>query len=138
MSKKYVETSGVEMDQPVQSSPLLPPGEHEVELQAVHDDGARLVVSFKKGDNIHVHSVEKESLETGLKGALGVFNKYKVVVELTDGVCAIAYGNGYNLMQYPERKILLDSPIDPLQAAAYITKNELKLAAPKIVGIEQL
>jgi len=138
MSKKYVESKGVEMNQAVQSSPLLAPGEHEVELQAIHDDGARLVLSLKKGDNIHIHSVTKEALETGLKGTLGVFDKYKVVVELSEGVCAVAYGNGYNLMQYPERKILLDNPIDPLQAAAYITKNELKLAAPKIVGIEQL
>jgi len=138
MSKKYVESKGVEMNQAVQSSPLLAPGEHEVELQAIHDDGARLVLSFKKGENIHIHSVTKEALETGLKGTLGVFDKYKVVVELSEGVCAVAYGNGYNLIEYPNKSLLLDTPIDAVSIARYLQERKLKIAVPNVVGIEQL
>jgi len=138
MSRKYVESMGVEMKQAVQSSPLLSPGEHTVELQAVHDDGERMVLSFKKGENIHIHSVEKAALETGLKGFLGVFNSYKVKVELTNGVCAVAYGNGYNLIEYPDKSLLLDTPIDALSIARYLHENNLKIAVPTVVEIEQL
>jgi len=138
MSRKYVESKGVTMDQAVQSSPLLSPGEHEVELQAVHDDGVRMVLSFKKGDSIHIHSVEKDTLETALKGQLGVFNRYKVKVALTDGVCAVAYGNGYNLIEYPNKSLLLDTPIDALSIARYLQERKLKIAVPNVVEIEQL
>lgn len=138
MSKKYVESAGVSMSQPVQSSPFLPPGTHEVELTALHDDGARLVLSLKRGENIHIHSVEKTTLETGLVGTLGVYSKYNVAVELTDGVCAVAYGNGYNLMSYPDKSLLLDSPIDIMYIVRYIKENELNVAVPKITRIEQI
>lgn len=138
MSKKYVESAGVEMQQPVQSSHLLTPGEHEVELTAIHDDGTRLILSFKKEESIHIHSVEKESLEDGLVGTLGVFSKYNVTVALTDGVCAVAYGNGYNLISYPDKKLLLDSPIDITMVVRYVSENDLHLAVPKIVRIEQI
>lgn len=138
MSKKYVQVEGVAMDQAVQHSPFLPPGDHEVELTAVHDDGTRLVLSFKKGEAIHIHSVEKDTLETGLTGTLGVFSKYNVKVELTDGVCGVAYGSGYNIIHYPSKDLLLEEPTDPISVARYISKHSLPLAYPKITRIEQL
>ena len=138
MSKKYVKAEGVALDQAVQHSPFLPPGEHEVELTAVHDDGTRLVLSFKKEEDIHIHSVEKETLEDGLEGTLGIFSKYNVKVELTDGVCGVAYGSGYNIIHYPSRNLLLEEPTDPLSIARYISQHSLPLASPKIVRISQL
>ena len=138
MAKKYVETAGVEMNQAVQSSSFLAPGEHDVELHAMHDGGVSLVLSFKKGEHIYIHSVEKTMLETGLKGTLGVFDKYRVKVELTDGVCAVAYGNGYNLIQYPDKSLMLKTPIDVLSIVRYLRENDLSLAVPMIVEIEQL
>lgn len=138
MAKKYVAQQGVSMDQPVQSSPFLTPGVHEVEMQALHDDGVRFVLSLKSGENIHIHSVEKEALEDGLEGVLGVFNKYEVEVALTDGVCAVAYGNGYNLISHPDKKLLLDKPLDILKVVEKIQKENMKLATPKIVRITQL
>lgn len=138
MAKKYVQADGVAMNQAVQKSPFLTPGEHEAELTAMHDDGARLVLSFKKEDDIYVQSVEKEILEDGLVGTLGIFSKYKVVVELTDGVCAVAYGSGYNLISYPDKTLLLEEPVDILKAVAYIRENDMAMAVPKIVRIEQI
>jgi hypothetical protein len=138
MSRKYVDSVGVEMNQAVQSSSFLAPGEHEVELQAMHDDGTRLVLSFKRGEDIFIQSVEKCVLEDGLNGVLGIFNKYKVKVELSEGVCAVAYGNGYNLIRYPDKSLMLRTPIDVFSIVRYLRENNLELAVPVIVGIDQL
>lgn len=128
--KRYVQTGGVSLDTTIQNADTLNPGTYIVELQSYFEKGDYSVLCLKHEGVTHVIK--------GPKAKLQPFKSYRIVVGISAGVCAVAYGSGYNLIEYPSKEPILKQPVPIADLVKVLKTRRLSLAAPEVTHISEV
>lgn len=134
MGKKYTSGGGVALASAIQNT--LGAGKHQAQLVAMCMDKEDVLLTFKTEHVTHIERIEKSKLLSMLTGELKLLNWYDVDVALGEGVCAVAHGSGYNLIEYPNKTELLKNPVELSKLLEIIKTRKLMLSRLRIEGIK--
>lgn len=137
--KKYLEQTGNSLTKySVKGKGALPPGQYKLTLtkQSISPYGAIDLV-FDTGIEPYTTNVPFDRFEEVTGGQAFVEGQtYVLTIALTDGVAVVSLDGGFNLIEYPNSKLLFERAKSIAEVLEYVREHKLKVASPYLERAE--